>query len=282
MDCEGGLKMKWCDYREKLGIGFSDVEKVQHLNYKIFTFLSIYLDNDVTENLLAKKYFIKVGDLPKNGFFNKFSVIENIIEHESCAETISRYVALIDVVKSYYDRYSVEELESFIIDSMNELKIPYRIVEYDDGKYIFPVGAKELDDALVSEPLEWLKDYPCAYKTFCIALRQYSEGVYIRDVADNLRKALETFFQEFLGNEKNLESNRIEISRLLGNESIDSGIAGLYAPLVNSYNNINNRIAKHNDAVDGKLLEFLLYQTGLLIRMVIVVLNRGLDSPNLE
>ena len=31
--------------------------------------------------------------------------------------------------------------------------------------------------------------------------------------------------------------------------------------------NINDRIAKHNDAVDAKMLEFLLYQTGILIRM---------------
>lgn len=41
------------------------------------------------------------------------------------------------------------------------------------------------------------------------------------------------------------------------------------------YKNINDRIAKHNDAVDAKLLEFLLYQTGVLIRMVITTNNGG-------
>ena len=34
---------------------------------------------------------------------------------------------------------------------------------------------------------------------------------------------------------------------------------------------MNDKIAKHNDAVDAKLLEFLLYQTGILIRMVLSV-----------
>lgn len=35
----------------------------------------------------------------------------------------------------------------------------------------------------------------------------------------------------------------------------------------------DDRIVKHNDAVDEKLLEFLLYQTGVLIRMVMSVEN---------
>ena len=129
-----------------------------------------------------------------------------------------------------------------------------------------------MDDALVSQPLEWLSGYPKAHKTFCIALRQYSDGIYIRDVADNLRKALEEFLQEFLGNTKNLETNKNEICKHLGDCGVDAGISGLFQPLINAYKNINDRIAKHNDAVDEKLLEFLLYQTGLLIRMVIVVM----------
>ena len=45
----------------------------------------------------------------------------------------------------------------------------------------------------------------------------------------------------------------------------------MFQPLINDYKNINDRIVKHNDAVDEKLLEFLLYQTGVLIRMVLSV-----------
>lgn len=97
----------------------------------------------------------------------------------------------------------------------------------------------------------------------------------IRDVADNLRKTLEAFLQDFLGNTKNLETNKNEICKHLGAQGIDAGIAGLFQPLINTYKNINDRIAKHNDAVDAKLLEFLLYQTGVLIRMVITTNNGG-------
>ena len=149
-------------------------------------------------------------------------------------------------------------------------------MEDQDGYFIFPKGAKELDDALISQPLEWLSQCPNARKTYIIALHQYADGIYIRDVADNLRKALETFLQEFLGNDKNLESNKNEICKYLGQQGVDAGISGLFQPLINSYKNVNDRIAKHNDRVDEKLLEFLLYQTGVLIRMVLSV--KGMEA----
>ena len=154
---------------------------------------------------------------------------------------------------------------------MDEAHIPFNLLEENNKVFVFPKGAVELDNALVSANLEWLKGYPIAHKTYCIALRQYADGIYIRDVADNLRKTLEAFLQEFLGNKKNLETNKAEICRYLGQQGVDSGISGLFQPLINAYKNINDRIAKHHDAVDENLLEFLLYQTGILIRMVLSV-----------
>ena len=37
------------------------------------------------------------------------------------------------------------------------------------------------------------------------------------------------------------------------------------------YKKINDKTVKHNDKLNARLLEFLLYQTGLLIRMVLRV-----------
>ena len=179
---------------------------------------------------------------------------------------------LVAFINTYKGKNSDKiDVFSAIKGALNDCHIDFEIVKDSDGNFIFPKGAKELDNALVSQPLEWLSAYPMAQKTFIIALKQYSEGIYIRDVADNLRKALEAFLQEFLGNEKNLETNKNEICKYLGSQGVDAGISGLFQPLLNAYKNINDRIAKHNDAVDKKLLEFLLYQTGVLIRMVVVI-----------
>ena len=70
--------------------------------------------------------------------------------------------------------------------------------------FVFPAGDPMMDKNLVSDVLSWLDKYPGAKKTYVNALKQYVDGIYIRDAADNLRKALETFLQEFLQNDKNV------------------------------------------------------------------------------
>lgn len=280
--------MDFIDYREKLGIGFCDKDKFKYFKTKIFNVLNIVSEDYSSECMDSEEYytFCNITGTPYNTNYDsdyqnrdRFEHCLSIIERtNSLNEFLSYYVALVNSVKT--EKYSEAawkraNFSNLLCNMLDESHIPFDLLE-DEGEYfIFPKGAKELDDALVSEPLEWLKEYPQAHKTYCIALKQYSEGIYIRDVADNLRKTLEAFLQEFLGNTKNLETNKNEICKYLGEQSVDAGISGLFQPLINSYKNINDRIAKHNDAVDEKLLEFLLYQTGVLIRMVITIKSGG-------
>ena len=269
--------LDWLDYREKLGIGFNDTEKLNFFVQNFFSFL-----RDLNENGMCifndNEYFkfCIMTATPKNRCFDNEDILYELRNHtNNLNDFLSYCVAIINSKENEEtSNISKENLIQITEKFLNKSHIKFDVVCDENNNYfIFPKGAKELDDALVSEPLEWLKNYPKAHKTFCNALKQYSEGIYIRDVADNLRKALEEFLQEFLGNEKNLETNKNEICKYLGDQSVDSGISGLYQPLINSYKNINDRIAKHHDKIDEKLLEFLLYQTGVLIRMTITVKN---------
>ena len=280
--------MDFIDYREKLGIGFCDKDKFKYFKTKIFNVLNIVSKDYSSECMDSEEYytFCNITGVPYNANYDcdyqnrhRFEHCLSIIERtNSLNEFLSYYVALVNSVKTEkYSEYAWKRtnFSNLLCNMLDESHIPFDLLE-DEGEYfIFPKGAQELDDALVSEPLEWLKEYPQAHKTYCIALKQYSEGIYIRDVADNLRKTLEAFLQEYLGNTKNLETNKNEICKYLGEQGVDAGISGLFQPLINSYKNINDRIAKHNDAVDEKLLEFLLYQTGVLIRMVITIKSGG-------
>lgn len=280
--------MDYIDYRKALGLSFNDEEKIDLFIKRIDVFIESGYDipfDDESERdfaytigekfLLAENnpYVLNIGDDPAG--------LQRAWLYLSKRTTL--FVDFLSCVVMLYNTYNGDITDKqFILNGIKkalvDCHISFRIVEDSDGLFIFPEGAKELDDALVSVPLEWLKEYPKAHKTFIIALKQYSDGIYIRDVADNLRKALETFFQEFLKNKRNLESNKIEICKYLGEQGVDAGITGLFQPLINSYKNINDRMAKHNDAVDEKLLEFLLYQTGLLIRMVITIKNSEEDK----
>ena len=274
--------MDFIDYREKLGVGLRDVEKAKMCYTKLFN-VRDGLDDGYTIRVSFKDYYAFCNDtgtemnlhiIGENDDFARFTHCISILSshRNDIKEFLAYYVwfanSLKDIVHNDWDGKSFINL---LTRTLIECHLSYSLIEIDGQKLVFPKGAKELDDALVSEPLEWLKDYPKAHKTYCIALKQYADGIYIRDVADNLRKALEEFLQEFLGNSKNLETNKTEICKYLGTQGVDAGITGLFQPLINSYKNINDRIAKHNDAVDDKLLEFLLYQTGVLIRMVISI-----------
>lgn len=268
--------MNWLDYREKLGIGFNDVQKASLFITNILT-ICRKLRSEYDDIVSDEEYFdfCTMTGAEYNYNYDCFeSITEELSAYENdFIEFLARYIAFInsldkDFEEEYNRNYFIKKVQTYLDKSNIQFEVFY---DENNDYFIFPKGAKEFDDALISEPLEWLSNYPKAHKTYCNALKQYSEGIYIRDVADNLRKALEEFLQEFLGNEKNLESNKDEICRYLGKQGVDSGISGLYQPLINSYKNINDRIAKHNDKIDEKLLEFLLYQTGILIRMTITV-----------
>ena len=272
--------MDWLDYREKLGIGFDDKKTTQFFLINMFNFLN-ELENDHKNQYDINEYSnfcLMTGTQITSHFSydNYNTLVLNVMRNHtsSIKDFLAYYVAFMNCWENKEHRtISSEKLKTAASRMLDSAHIPFEIYIDNDCYFIFPKGAKELDDALVSEPLEWLCDYPNTRKIYVNVLKQYSEGIYIRDVADNLRKALESFLQEFLSNDKNLEKNKNAICKYLGNQNVDPGISGLFQSLINTYKNLNDRTAKHNDAVDPKILEFLLYQTGILIRMVLSVKN---------
>lgn len=272
--------MDWLDYREKLGIGFCDREKFQFLKIYIGNFL-----NSITERISFSNYFDfctmtgTVFHSEYNSQFdgnNRFALICKAIEANSTTieSFLAYYMAFINTYRNFVQgesEYNRDDYMGFLLNGLKSSHIPYDIYEENGNYFVFPKGAKEFDDALVSQPLEWLKDYPKTYKTYCIALKQYSEGIYIRDIADNLRKSLEDFLRDFLKNEKDLNGNKKEAEEYLKRFNANPQLINIFGSLLTHYYLLNNDTAKHNDKVDKTYLEFLLYQTGIFIRTLIVV-----------
>lgn len=278
--------MNFIDYREKLGIGFNDEEKFRYLKTTIFNiifpksalddYLWISVENYFAFcNLTASPLDTKLlrDDLYSTST-HRFSQCVSIIEKHSrsFSEFLLYYISLANSLPAHdNNKCDRNFMKNLLKDQLNKSRIQFDLVEVDDEFFIFPKGAEELDKALVSEPLQWLSDYPKAQSTYCRALKQYANGEHIRDVADNFRKALEEFLQEYLGNKKNLEHNKNEICKYLGSKGVDAEFIGMMQPLLNTYKNINDKYAKHNDSLDERLLEFIMYQTGVFIRMIISV-----------
>lgn len=271
--------MKWVDYREKLGIGFSDGQKFRMLR----TILKNYVENivgDALDDGSYLNYCQMIGEDYWSFGYPYQHLCDSLDKCNSTEELVAKYIAFYNTYSTGYNRNSYQtvnkvQLLEYLKSSLTKLNLKYDVFEDEDGTFIFPLGAKELDDGLVSEPLEWLNDYPNARKTYIIALQQYSNGLYIRDVADNLRKAFEAFLKEFLNNNNDLNKNKKEVEAYLKSQNAAPQLITMLGSLITHYYLLNNEVAKHNDKMDEKYLEFLIYQTGVFIRMLIVVKNNS-------
>lgn len=276
--------MDFVDYREKLGIGFSDEQKYQLLLTKIFNMLNglIY---EKTAELDFKEYWAFCSE---TGSQVEPRLSEEYVGHERfahCVSILNSHKNTIEEFLAYFvwlinstkqekknggDRATYA---SIIVNALDQCHIPYEALT-DNGKlFIFPKGAKELDDALVSEPLEWLQQYPLSRKEWISALKDYANipAENPSEVADKFRKALERFFQEFFESEKSLENLKSEYGNYLSSKGVPSEIKNNFEKILDLYTNYMNNYAKHHDRTGENVLEYILYQTGNLIRLLITL-----------
>ncbi|WP_405326932.1 hypothetical protein [Fibrobacter sp.] len=273
--------MKWADYRERLGLGFDDKSKFEALRNKFCNFASNigyanYSLNDCCE------YFTLVGEAwdPYNRS-SSLQLKKSFQLSESMEDLISKYIA-------FYNSYKVEKYDklredykkyiwNFFDKSLKDLKIPYELISDEDGLFIFPKGVPEFDESLVSKPLSWLKKYPQAEKAWSGALRDYSEkSDNPSQVADGFRKALEAFFQEFFELDKSLENILPDYCTYLKNCGIPAEISDNFRKILDAYTKFNNNYAKHHDRATSNVLEYIMYATGNIIRLVITL--KGSDE----
>lgn len=283
--------MKYIDYRKKLGIGFNDEQKRDAIENIIRNFFSsnrtIFEATNNTKILdVAKKYsdetFVEIYDFEFPGVIDaladSFSSIDNTLK-----DLIAHFIVFANILKSELpDNQFSEDAKTLIPTSLDKLNIKYEIMLDADGIFIFPKGAEELDDALVSEPLDWMKDYPSAHGAFIKALKAYAECTEnnASDVADLFRKALESFFQEFFNSEKSLENMISDYGSYLKNKGIPKEISNNFEKLLNQYTDFMNNYAKHHDKTSVNVLEYIMYQTGNIIRLLITLKKQETTNAN--
>lgn len=269
--------MKWVDYREKLGIGFNDEQKFKMLSNMMQNFVDNVVGNEYSESAYFD-YCMMTGETYLD-YNRPYQHLSSDIGHcKIMTEILSKFIAFYNTYKVVYNQYSYrttskKEVLDFIKNSLNNLNVEYEILEDADGVFIFPKGAKELDDALVSEPLSWLKNYPSSHAAFIKSLKEYSSVTEknASDVADLFRKALETFFQEFFKSTKTLENLKSEYGAYMKSKGVPAEISNNLEVLQQSYTNFMNGYAKHHDKTSINVLEYLLYQTGNIIRLLITL-----------
>ena len=281
--------MDYIDYRERLGLAFNDKEKQEIFITRVFSYLksngSVYFSQGD-----EKEFCYQVGiptrfEANNNGFVEPLFGLTGLSrlayyldKRKGCfLDFLAMLVCFLNVYSG--GKSSKEKLWQDIKKMMSDSHIQYELLQDGDNTFIFPKGAKELDKALVSEPLEWLSGYPDSRKAFVKALELYADSTdsNASNVADEFRKALERFFQEFFGQkditlEKAVKNNVCSVyGKFLKENGVPAEIGNDLHSVMNAYNNFMNNHAKHQDKAKRNVLEYIMYQTGNIIRLLITL-----------
>jgi len=286
------IKMKPMDYRKKLGLSVDDKEKASRFYAKTHNYIvsasSVEFD-DVIEDIFCNNVGIKVivRDSFEISIWNQPNGLQKAWPYfqeleANAMELLFRWVELINSYIGKQRKKIRECLKTVLLNILEDCQIPYDIFNDQDGIFIFPKGAKELDCALVSQPLDWLSAYPKAHNAFVKALRKYADASQdnASDVADLFRKALETFFQEFFGKTQSLENLKSVYGAYMKARGIPAEISNNFETLHQSYTNFMNGYAKHHDKTSKNVLEYIMYQTGNIIRLLITLKAEEADNAD--
>lgn len=233
--------MDFLDYREKLGIGCYDGEKFTFFLTKIFNFLNGISEYTYSGCVTSSEYFsfcnltgsrcnprLSAGCQNRERFNECLTILDQ--HHIRLEEFLAYYIAFtnsIEPQKPLSQNWTREHFANLLVQMLTESHIPVELIKNDDEYFAFPKGAKELDNALVSQPLDWLSSYPKAHEAFIKALKDYAEAATdtASEVADKFRKALEAFFQEFFGGNKSLENYKTDYGNYLKAHGIPKEIS---------------------------------------------------------
>ncbi len=274
--------MDYLDYREQLGIGFNDDAKVTYFITSMCNCLNLLCAGIQTYRLSQIEYLnycnragIRADYFDTNGGMRFGDVVQSLVGcNKSLNEFVFRYVSFVNSIDENNNCLGKKVFIDCILKCFDQAHISMEVIQDKDGYFILPAGAKELDQNLVNQQLIWIKDYPNTRERYASALRKYAEkSDFPSNIAEEFRKTLETFLQEFFGGTKSLENYKSEYGKYLKGKGIPTEISNNLESLFTLYYNYMNNYAKHQNKTEENVLEYLMYQTGIIIRLMITLRN---------
>lgn len=139
-------------------------------------------------------------------------------------------------------------------------------IRWKDGMF-YPSGAKELDEKLLDDSLEWLNEYPEVKEQFKTALDHFGQSIQDessrKDAITNAYTSIEKLTQILLQNGKNFEKNSNDLVNKLQLPSEYKNIIHYYKQIAHEYSSRHaGSSISHDEA------EAFIYLTGILVRLM--------------
>lgn len=102
-------------------------------------------------------------------------------------------------------------------------------------------------------------------------INKYADGIYERNVLDDMRLALELLVKQLLSNQKSLENQLSDLGQAL--HGYHGELRNLIVKTLDYLCKYQNAYVKHNDAVDPAEIDYIIEQTSATINFLISALH---------
>ena len=124
----------------------------------------------------------------------------------------------------------------------------------------------EVNEDLVKQTRHWLDTFPDVLEVFNQALQKYATRVFVRNLLDDLRLALEKLVQNLVGNSKSLENQLGAVGTFVKDRGGSPELSNMFVKLVDYYCKYQNSYVKHDDAVIEEEVEFVIEITAAFMK----------------
>lgn len=130
-------------------------------------------------------------------------------------------------------------------------------------------GSEAINETLIEQTRHWLEPFPDALQLFNAALQKQEHGVFLRNLLDDLRLALEKLLQAIFNNGKSLENQLPLLGPFLKGKRGSPELTNMFQKLLDYYSKYQNSYVKHNDAVIEEEIEFIFEITASFMKHLV-------------
>lgn len=214
----------------------------------------IFTGTSITQYLSEIYIDFEISVLDKNQLESKAEYLRRNLSLLNDQQSFETIIFLSEKINDSVSKSTVQE----IIDKMKR-----RFPEYDFSESI-------LNQNLVEETKHWLVKYHGALQEYLNAENQYSEGIYTRNLLDNLRLSLELLIKELSGVNKSIENqDYVTLLQNLKSRNVSAELRNMIKLLINYYGVYQNQFVKHNSEVAETEIEIIFELTSTIMKFLI-------------
>lgn len=206
----------------------------------------------------------RISKVNEGNYFSSKSIIPPLrsLTHDQFIETIK----VLRLLYGALDKYPREQeaLAGWIETALEQATVDLGVA-WRDGMF-YPSGARELDEALIEEPFNWLEDFPDERADYLKAMRGYSNNK-LDEVIINCYVAVEGLARNILGNKKTLDNNREGLMKTLELSQEWKSLLGNFITYANEF---ERHASENRHKLNPVEVEGFLYMSGVLLRMMIL------------